>query len=58
MGEFRLKSINKDTLKSALKKAGWYRTLNEPLEAESICRDVSGPPETTMPRCAGIPVLA
>ncbi len=40
MGEFRLKSIHKDTVKSALKKAGWYRALNEPLEAESICRDV------------------
>ena len=40
MGEFRLKSIHKDTVKSALKKAVWYRTLNEPLEAESICRDV------------------
>jgi hypothetical protein len=25
---------------SALEKARWYRALNEPLEAESICRDV------------------
>jgi hypothetical protein len=40
MGEFRLKSTHKDTLKSALNKEVWYRTLNEPLEAESICLDV------------------
>jgi hypothetical protein len=40
MGEFELKSIKKDAIRSALEKAVWYRALNEPLEAESICRDV------------------
>lgn len=40
MSEFPLKSISSDALPSALEKAGWYRALNEPLEAESICRDV------------------
>jgi tetratricopeptide (TPR) repeat protein len=38
--EFALKSIHKDAIRSALEKAVWYRALNEPLEAESICRDV------------------
>lgn len=42
MSEFRLKSISKDAVPSALEKARWYRALNEPLEAESICRDVLG----------------
>ncbi len=40
MSEFTLKSIHKDAVGSALEKAVWYRALNEPLEAESICRDV------------------
>ena len=40
MSEFRLKSIHKDAVPSALEKARWYRALNEPLQAESICRDV------------------
>ncbi len=40
MSEFRLKSIHKDAVKSALEKAALYRTLNEPLVAESMCRDV------------------
>ena len=40
MGEFKLKSIQKEAIRSALDKAVWYRALNEPLEAESICRDV------------------
>lgn len=40
MSEFPLKSISKDAVPSALDKARWYRALNEPLEAESICRDV------------------
>jgi tetratricopeptide (TPR) repeat protein len=40
MGEFKLKSIQKDAIRAALEKATWYRALNEPLEAESICRDV------------------
>ena len=40
MGKFKLKSIKKDAIRSALDKAVWYRALSEPLEAESICRDV------------------
>jgi len=37
---FELKSISENAIDSALEKAVWYRALNEPLEAESICRDV------------------
>lgn len=40
MPEYKLKAIQKDAIRSALDKAVWYRALNEPLEAESICRDV------------------
>ncbi|MGH9337994.1 MAG: hypothetical protein ACRD21_29930 [Vicinamibacteria bacterium] len=40
MFEFKLKSIQKDAIRPALDKAVWYRALNEPLEAESICRDI------------------
>ncbi len=40
MAEFRLKAIQREAIRSALDKAVWYRALNEPLEAESICRDV------------------
>jgi tetratricopeptide (TPR) repeat protein len=39
-GEFKLKAIKKDAIRSALDKAVWYRALGEPLEAESICRDI------------------
>ncbi|HWM94747.1 MAG TPA: hypothetical protein VN493_28600 [Thermoanaerobaculia bacterium] len=37
---FQLKSLSKDAVPSALEKAHRYRLLNEPVEAESICRDV------------------
>jgi tetratricopeptide (TPR) repeat protein len=37
---FELKSLSKDAVPSALEKAHRYRLLNEPVEAESICRDV------------------
>jgi hypothetical protein len=37
---FQLKPLSKEALPSALEKAHRYRLLNEPLEAESICRDV------------------
>ena len=36
----QLKPIHKEAITSALEKAIRYRVLNEPLEAESICRDV------------------
>ena len=37
---FKLKPIHKEAIASALEKAVRYRVLNEPMEAESICRDV------------------
>jgi tetratricopeptide (TPR) repeat protein len=40
MRTFELKPIHKDAVPAALEKAAWYRALHEPLEAESICRDV------------------
>lgn len=38
--EFELKAITADGVDEALDKAERYRLLNEPEEAESICRDV------------------
>lgn len=40
MSEFELKRIHKDSVPAALKKAEHYRLLNEPRQAESICRDI------------------
>jgi hypothetical protein len=37
---FQLKSLSREAIPAALEKAHRYRLLNEPLEAESICRDV------------------
>jgi hypothetical protein len=37
---FALKAISHDSVASALAKAERYRLLNEPNEAESICRDI------------------
>src|SRR3954470_15118624 len=37
---FELKPISQESISSALAKAEHYRLLNEPTEAESICRDV------------------
>ncbi len=37
---FKLKSISKAGIPEAISKAELYRNLNEPGEAESICRDV------------------
>ena len=37
---FDLKTLSKDAIPSALTKAKHYRFLNEPSEAESICRDI------------------
>lgn len=37
---FELKPLSPDSVPTALEKAHRYRLLNEPLEAESICRDV------------------
>jgi tetratricopeptide (TPR) repeat protein len=38
--EFKLKSISKSGIDKAIAKAEVYRYLNEPGEAESICRDI------------------
>jgi len=39
---FALKPISPDSVASALARAERYRLLNEPGEAESICRDILG----------------
>lgn len=38
--DFQLKTISRDGIAEAISKAELYRYLNEPEEAESICRDV------------------
>jgi tetratricopeptide (TPR) repeat protein len=38
--EFKLKTISKDGIPEAISKVELYRYLNEPEEAESICRDI------------------
>ena len=38
--EFKLKSISQAGINAAIAKAERYRYLNEPEEAESICRDI------------------
>ncbi len=38
--ELRLKTISKDGIPEAISKVELYRCLNEPEEAESICRDI------------------
>jgi tetratricopeptide (TPR) repeat protein len=38
--EFKLKTISKAGIPEAISKAEHYRSLNEPEEAESICRDI------------------
>jgi tetratricopeptide (TPR) repeat protein len=38
--EFKLKAISKAGIPEAVAKAELYRSLNEPEEAESICRDI------------------
>ncbi|MCC6807656.1 MAG: hypothetical protein IT381_09550 [Deltaproteobacteria bacterium] len=40
MSHFTLKPLSKAAVPSALQKAERYRLLNEPAQAESICRDV------------------
>jgi tetratricopeptide (TPR) repeat protein len=38
--EFKLKTVSKAGIPEAIAKAELYRSLNEPEEAESICRDI------------------
>ena len=40
MHEYELKRLSAKDLGTALEKAGIYRDLNQPEEAESICRDI------------------
>lgn len=37
---FEIKKISKDSIPSAMSRAEHYRLLNEPRQAESICRDI------------------
>jgi tetratricopeptide (TPR) repeat protein len=37
---YKLKPLSKEAVPAALEKAHRYRLLNEPVEAESICRDI------------------
>ena len=37
---YQLKPLSRDAIQPALARAERYRLLNEPIEAESICRDV------------------
>ncbi len=37
---FELKPLSREAVPAALEKAYRYRLLNEPMEAESICRDI------------------
>src|SRR5258708_4803275 len=37
---YDLKPLSREAIPAALEKAHRYRLLNEPLEAESICRDI------------------
>ncbi len=38
--DLKLKTISKSGIAEAIAKAELYRSLNEPEEAESICRDI------------------
>jgi len=40
MMELKLKTISKGGIPEAISKVDVYRSLNEPEEAESICRDI------------------
>jgi len=40
LGMFELKPISREAIPEALSKAERYRLLNEPWQAESICRDI------------------
>ena len=47
--ELKLKNISRDGIAAAISKAELYRYLNEPGEAESICRDITAiEPENQM----------
>src|SRR3982075_3150964 len=56
--ELKLKSISKDGIPEAISKAELYRNLNEPGEAESICRDIlaTDPENQTALRLLGLSI--
>ena len=56
--EYQLKAISKEAIPEAAAKADWYRLLNEPGEAESICRDVLvvDPDDQTALRLLGLAI--
>jgi len=56
--ELQLKPISKDCIPEAVSKAELYRNLNEPGEAESICRDVlaADPEDQTALRLLGLSI--
>ena len=55
---YQLKTISKEAIPEATAKADWYRLLNEPGEAESICRDVLAvdPGDQTAIRLLGLAI--
>jgi hypothetical protein len=55
---YQLKTISKDAIPEATAKADWYRLLNEPGEAESICHDVLAvdPGDQTALRLLGLSI--
>src|SRR5258708_23305666 len=55
--EFKLKTISRAGIPEAVAKVGLYRSLNEPEEAESICRDILAA-ETERPLALGLLGLA
>ena len=56
--ELQLKPISKDGIPEAISKAELYRYLNEPGEAESICRDIlaTDPQNQTALRLLGLSI--
>jgi tetratricopeptide (TPR) repeat protein len=56
--ELQLKPISKESIPEAISKAELYRNLNEPGEAESICRDVlaADPENQTALRLLGLSI--
>ena len=56
--DLQLKPISKDGVPEAISKAELYRYLNEPGEAESICRDIlaADPDNQTALRLLGLSI--
>src|SRR5262245_66483086 len=56
--ELQLKPISRESIPEAVSKAELYRNLNEPGEAESICRDIlaADPQNQTALRLLGLSI--